>query len=71
MSDDDEPAKAEASAEEEIQAMLERVAAAMVEIEEAKRERSAEGVRAARTHLAALHGVARLRRHGERDSEAA
>jgi hypothetical protein len=49
----------------DIHALLNRVAAAIVEIEQAKQERSAEQVRAARTHLAALHGVARLRRHAE------
>ena len=57
--------------EPDIYALLNRVAAAMVEIERAKRERSTEEVRAARTHLAALHGVARLRRLAERYPEAA
>jgi hypothetical protein len=57
--------------EPDIHALLNRVAAAMIEIDEAKRERSTEDVRAARTHLAALHGVARLRRLAERDSTAA
>jgi hypothetical protein len=55
----------------DIHALLNRVAAAMIEIDEAKRERSAENVRAARTHLAALHGVARLRRLAEGDPRAA
>ncbi len=52
-------------------ALLDRVAAAMLEIEQAKRERSTETMRAARTHLAALHGVARLRRQAERQPGAA
>ncbi len=52
-------------------ALLDRVAAAMIEIEQAKRERSTEAMRAARTHLAALHGVARLRRQTERNTRAA
>jgi hypothetical protein len=52
-------------------ALLDRVAAAMIEIEQAKRERSTEEIRAARTHLAALHGVARLRRLAERGAEVA
>ena len=47
-------------------ALLDRVAAAMAEIEQAKKERSTDVMRAARTHLAALHGVARLRREAER-----
>ena len=52
-------------------ALLDRVAAAMAEIEQAKKERSTEEIRAARTHLAALHGVARLRREAERRATAA
>lgn len=55
----------------EIHALMDRVAAAIVEIEQAKMERSKEDVRAARTHLAALHGVARLRRRAEREQNAA
>jgi hypothetical protein len=55
----------------DIHALLDRVAATMIEIDGAKRERSTEDVRAARTHLAALHGVARLRRLAERDPRAA
>lgn len=55
----------------EVHALLNRVAAAMLEIDEAKRERSSEDGRAARTYLAALHGVARLRRLAERDPTAA
>jgi hypothetical protein len=57
--------------EADVHALLSRVAAAMLEIDEAKRERSTENVRAARTQLAALHGVARLRRLAERDPRAA
>jgi hypothetical protein len=55
----------------DIGALMARVAAAVSEIEEAKRERSADDVRAARTQLAALHGVARLRREAERNASAA
>jgi hypothetical protein len=55
----------------DIHALTARVAAAMSEIDQAKRERSAEDVRAARTQLAALHGVARLRREAERNASAA
>ena len=55
----------------DIHALQERVAAAITEIEQAKRERSQDDVRAARIHLAALHGVARLRRQAERDESAA
>jgi hypothetical protein len=55
----------------DIHALLSRVAAAMIEIDEAKRERSTDDMRAARTHLAALHGVACLRRLAERDPRAA
>lgn len=51
--------------ESNIDVLLHRVAAAMVEIEQAKQERSTDAVRAARTQLAALHGVARLRRQAE------
>ena len=43
-------------------ALLQRVAAAMREIEQATQERNSEEVRAARAQLAALHGVARLRK---------
>ena len=62
---------ADSSISPEAGALLDRVAAAMSEIEEAKRERSTEEIRAARTHLAALHGVARLRREAERKATAA
>jgi hypothetical protein len=55
----------------DIRALMNLVQAAMVEIEQAKRERSTDDVRAARTQLAALHGVARLRRQAERDQSAA
>jgi hypothetical protein len=55
----------------DIHALLNRVAAAIVEIEQAKQERSEAQVRAARTHLAALHGVARLRRYAENHSKVA
>jgi len=58
-------------ADMEILALLDLVAGAMREIERAKQERSAEEVRAARTQLAALHGVARLRRENEDRREAA
>lgn len=58
-------------AEAEIRALWEHVAAAMLEIERAKQERSAEQIRSARTHLAALHGVARLRRQAEHNPKAA
>jgi hypothetical protein len=46
----------------EAAALLQRVAAAMREIEQATQERNSEAVRAARAQLAALHGVARLRK---------
>jgi hypothetical protein len=52
-------------------ALLDRVAAAIAEIEQAKRERSTDEMRAARVHLAALHGVACLRRESERRPRAA
>jgi hypothetical protein len=52
-------------------ALLDRVAAAVTAIEQAKQERSSDEMRAARTHLAALHGVARLRRQAERKTQAA
>ena len=65
------PAASNDPTELAIKALWERVAAAMLEIEEAKRERSSEEVRAARTQLAALHGVARLRRQSERGPKAA
>ena len=55
----------------DIEALLTRVAAAVGEIEQAKRERSAEDARAARTHMAALHGVAQLRKQAERVGSAA
>ncbi len=55
----------------DIHALLNRVAAAIIEIDEAKREWSTENVRAARAHLAALHGAACLRRRAERDPRAA
>jgi hypothetical protein len=55
----------------DIAALLDRVAAAVTAIEQAKRERSSDEMRAARTHLAALHGVARLRREAERKTRAA
>jgi hypothetical protein len=55
----------------DVHALLSRVAAAMIEIDEAKRERSTDDVRAARTQVAALHGVARLRRLAERDPRVA
>ena len=55
----------------DVHALLNRVAAAMIEIDEAKRERSTDDVRAARTQVAALHGVARLRRLAERDPRVA
>ncbi len=54
-----------ALADMEILSLLDVVAGAMREIERAKQERSAEEVRAARTQLAALHSVARLRRQSE------
>ena len=56
----------EAFGDLDIAALLARVTAAVVAIEQAKQERSSEEMRAARTHLAALHGVARLRRQAER-----
>ena len=59
------------SAEPGAGALLDRVAAAMAEIEQAKRERSTDEMRAARVHLAALHGVACLRRESERRPRAA
>ena len=52
-------------------ALLDRVAAAINEIEQAKKERSADEMRTARTQLAALHGVARLRRQSETSPRAA
>ena len=52
-------------------ALLDRVAAAINEIEQAKKERSADEMRTARTQLAALHGVARLRRQSETSARAA
>jgi hypothetical protein len=55
----------------DIRALLGCVAAAIGEIEQAKQERSTQQMRAARTHLAALHGVARLRRHIESDAKVA
>ena len=61
----------EVATESEIKALLDRVAAAMVAIEHAKRERSTEEMRAARMQIAALHGVARLRRQAERHQSAA
>jgi hypothetical protein len=54
-----------------ISALLDRVAAAMIEIEQAKEERSTYEMRAARAHLAALHGVARLRRQADRKARVA
>ena len=59
------------SAESNIGALLHRVAAAIGEIEQAKQERSTEAVRAARTQLAAFHGVARLRRQAENHTKVA
>jgi len=53
----------------EAAALLDRVAAAINE--QAKKERSAEEMRVARTQLAALHGVARLRRQSETSPRAA
>ena len=61
----------EASVEGDARALLDRVAAAMSEIEQAKTERSADAMRAARTQLAALHGVARLRRQGDGNPQVA
>jgi hypothetical protein len=55
----------------DVAALLERVAAVIGEIEQAKRERSIDDMRAARTHLAALHGVAQLRRQAERQNKTA
>jgi hypothetical protein len=52
-------------------ALLDRVAGLITEIEQAKKERSADEMRAARNHLAALHGVARLRRQSETNPHAA
>jgi hypothetical protein len=49
--------------------LLQRVAAAMREIEQATQERNSEEVRAARAQLAALHGVARLRKRLEPTSK--
>jgi hypothetical protein len=72
MNEGERPADAsEGSAESDIRSLLDRVAAAMAEIEQAKSERSNEKVRAARTQLAAFHGVARLRRAAERQTSAA
>ena len=59
------------TSDRDIEALLNRVAAAVGEIEQAKRERSAEEARAARTHMAALHGVAQLRKQAERHGSAA
>ena len=58
-------------AQPNIDALLLRVAAAMSEIEQAKQERSTGSVRAARTQLAAFHGVARLRRQAENQTKVA
>ena len=58
-------------AESNIDALLDRVAAAIGEIEQAKQERSTDSVRAARTQLAAFHGVARLRRQAENQTKVA
>ena len=44
-------------------ALMDCIAGVMLDIERVKQERSADEVRAARTQLAALHGVARLRRN--------
>jgi hypothetical protein len=72
MSEGENPIRAiEVAAESDTRSLMDQVAAAMLEIEHVKRERSTEEVRAARTHLAALHGVARLRRQAERDSKVA
>jgi hypothetical protein len=71
MTEDETPKDASDSPESEARTLLERVAAAIGEIEQAKRERSADEVRAARIHLAALHGVAQLRRRAERQGKAA
>ena len=54
----------EGSSEPQI-ALLDRIAGLMREIERAKQERSADEVRAARAHLAALHGAAQLRRSAD------
>lgn len=51
-------------------ALLDRIAGVMLEIERVKQERSAHEVRAARTQLAALHGVARLRRSADHPNTA-
>jgi hypothetical protein len=59
------------SAETTIDALMDRVAAAIGEIEQAKQERSTEAVRSARTQLAAFHGVARLRRQAESQTKVA
>ena len=59
------------TSDRDIEALLTRVAAAVGEIEQAKRARSAEDARAARTHMAALHGVAQLRKQAERVGSAA
>ncbi len=72
MHDGEQAADAQGAATElDIRALQERVATAIAEIEQAKRERSQDDMRAARIHLAALHGVARLRRQAERDESAA
>ena len=41
---------------------LARIGEAMREIERAKQERAAEPIRAARVHLAAIHGAKKLRK---------
>jgi len=72
MNEDENPVAAvDDTAESDILGLLDRVAAAMREIEHAKTERSSADVRAARTQVAALHGVARLRRAAERQTSAA
>jgi hypothetical protein len=72
MNEGESPAAAiDDAAESDIRSLLDRVAAAMSEIEYAKSERSNDKVRAARTQLAAFHGVARLRRATERQTSAA
>ena len=68
---DEENASAANAPDGDVQALLRRVAAAVGEIDEAKRERSAEEARAARTHMAALYGVAQLRKQAERHGRAA
>ena len=71
MDNDKELCDAGGALDRDILALAQRVAAAIGEIEQAKRERSADEARAARTHLAALHGVAQLRRQAERQGKAA